>query len=274
VDLAGAGTVRAGGQLLEPGQRPLVLAAAVRRLGRVGQQVGAPGILVAAQLQGQAPVAVGLGEAVELLGGAGGGDHRGQGPGRFAGLPPVVGQPRVVGRARDGLQRLGVAAVPGGPLGRQHLVLQHLGDDLVPQPVPVVRAGHEPVRDRRPDRLDQLGLGQRQDPGQQRVLDRLHPGGHRVHHVVGVRGQLVDPGQVDLPQGVGELDPPVPQVPGELLDDERVAAAALVDPVRVLRLDAGAGDRRDQLQGGVAVERGQVEHAYGPQPPQLGQHPP
>ena len=34
----------------------------------------------------------------------------------------------------------------------------------------------------------QLVLGQRQHPGQHRVLDRLDPGGHRVHHRVRVRG--------------------------------------------------------------------------------------
>nr|BFE69371.1 hypothetical protein GCM10020092_026720 [Actinoplanes digitatis] len=273
VDLALAGAVRACGQLLDAGQGTLVLAAAVRGLGGVRQQLGALRRVVAGQLEGEGPLAVRLGVAVHPLGVVCGGDDRRQRAFGLARLPPVVCQPGVVRPARRGLQRLRVAAVPGRALGRQHLVLEDLGDDPVAQPVAVVGAGHEAVRDRGPDRLDQLGLGQRQHPGEQGVLDRLDAGRDRVHHLVRVRGQLVDAGEEDLAQRVGELDPAVAQVAGQLLDDERVAAAALEDPLGVLGRDVRPGDRGHQLTGRVAVERGQVQHAYGAQPAQLGQHP-
>ncbi|BCJ55491.1 hypothetical protein Asp14428_69660 [Actinoplanes sp. NBRC 14428] len=274
MQLAHAGAVRAGGELLQRGEGALVLPAAVGGLGGVPQQLRTLRPVVRGQGEGQRPVAVRLREAVQALGGTGGRDDRRQRADRLAGLLPVVRQPGMVRLARDGVDGLGVAAVPRGVLGGQDLVLEHLGDHPVPQPVAVRCAGHEPVRDRGPDRLDQLRLGQRQHPRQQGVLDRLDARGHRVHHVVGVLRQLVDPGQEDLAQRVGQLHPAVAQVPGELLGHERVAAAALEDPVRVLGRDVVAGDRADQLGGRVLVERGQVDDAYGPQPAQLRQDPP
>jgi hypothetical protein len=212
-----------------------------------------------------------LGEAVETLRGPGRGDHRGQRPGRLAGLPPVVREPGV-GR-RLTLQGLGVAAVQGGGLGRQHLGGEDLGDQPVPQPVTVGRAGHEAVRHRGPDCLDQPVGVERHHPGQHGVLDRLDAGRDRVHHGVRAGRQLVDPGQEDLAQRVGQLDPAVAQVTGQFLGHERVAAAALVDPVGVLRLDLLAGDRGHQLEGLLPVERGQVDDPHRAQPAQLGQDP-
>ncbi|PSK58058.1 hypothetical protein B0E53_06985 [Micromonospora sp. MH33] len=150
---------------------------------------------------------------------------------------------------------------------------QHLRDQAVPQPVAVVGADQQPVRHRLPDRLDELVLRQPDHLGQQPVLDRLDPGGDRMHH--GVRGlrQRVDPGQEDLAQRVGQPVVAVAQVAGQLLHHERVAAAALPQLVGGLGGQRRAGDRGGQFVGAGPVQRRQVHHPDRAQPAQLGEHP-
>ncbi len=160
-----------------------------------------------------------------------------------------------------------------GPLSGQQFVGQDLGDQPVPQPVAVVGADQQPVRDRLPDRVQQLVLGQPHHLGQQPVLDRFDADRHRVHHRVRRLRQRVDPVEEHLAQRVGETVAAVAPVAGQFLHHERVAPAALPELVgglrRKRRTDHGGG----QLVGGGPVQRQQVDHPYRAQPAQLGEHP-
>ena len=156
-------------------------------------------------------------------------------PGQLRRRRPVVGEhvgPSGLVRLVD--HRLGHADVATGPVGLGDGVVRDLADAGRAEPPPpaldLQQAGvGEGVEDRAAD-----VLAERLAELDQRAVRARRPE-HRgvVEHRPLVDGQLVEPGRDEGPQGVGQLEGLAAAADqlGQLLQEQRVAAAALVELV-------------------------------------------
>jgi hypothetical protein len=143
--------------------------------------------------------------------------------GERGGHPGVVaGQPRLAG------QRLPVGGVQPDPLPRQHVLVDGVPGQRVPELVPVPGLVHDQQMAFQglAEGGEQLGLVQAGHPGQQPVGHPLPGHGGRAQQPLRRHAERVHPAQQDVDQGRGQVGRVAAAAdhPGELLHQVGVAA--------------------------------------------------
>ena len=186
------------------------------------------------------------------------------------GPDPVVGEPSRRGHpvGLGGLGTLGEHAGEGGvqpgPLPGQQLGVQRLLGQRVPERVGLGgRIGNQHlVGDGRPQRGQQVRLGQLADRGQQPVPDPAAGRGHQPQRRLRVLGQDLDAAQQDLLETRGQAAPVVGSRLGggeQLLGEERVALRAAVDLADELVVRSRPDDAGQQVGDLGTVEAAHLE---------------
>ncbi len=167
-------------------------------------------------------------------------DRRGQGARQVEGGVPVMGQgSRAAGvvarQLRVGGQRLAVGGMEPDPLPRQHVLVDRVPGERVPELIPwPALVDHEQVSFHGlAQGGEQLRLGQARHHGQQPVGHLLPGDRGGAQQPLGGLAQRVDPAQQDVNQRgrqVRRVAAPADH-PGELLHQVGVAAGPVVDQV-------------------------------------------
>jgi hypothetical protein len=174
----------------------------------------------------------------------------------------VVREPGVLrrpGQVRQVGECFGEPAVQPGPLLREQPGFEDLLEQPAGEPVPVLADVDDPPIHGSAYRVEQLILVELHHGGQQRMVDRLHPGGERGGDPVRVRRQLADLAQRQRPQRLGQRRHAVAVPAREDFDDERVPAAAPPQQVALPSRQRPAGDPLGQRLGVSAVQRLQFQ---------------
>ena len=225
-----------------------------------------------------------VGEGEVPLRGLAGPDRRLERPELVAGRRPVERQLRPVPRRRDaraGLlsgEGLGHRAVQSAALAGQQLLVGGLLEERVPERVDVAAAGiglddEELARHGAAQAVEEVRLVQAGDRGQQSVLDPPPRHGRGADDGLGQVRRGRQARHEDPAQRRRQRPALACRVAGhhQLLDEERVAVRALVDPIREARRRFLAEDPAQQLVRVRWVQALQVETLDPPAALELGQ---
>jgi hypothetical protein len=222
-------------------------------------------------------VVAALGEGEDPLRRPPGLDPAAQGPGRVAGLVPVVGElgggGGLAGGAELGgpLQRHRVAGVDGLPLPRQQVELERLAQQRVPEAEAAAVGDQQQAVDGLPQQLHHLGLGQPADRGQQRRVEPAAGGRRHPQQPPGRWVQGLDPDQEQVAERLGQGAAAQAVGGDQLLDEVGVALGPVHDGGHGLRRGPGAGGGGQVLGHLGGGERGQLDLPGPPVAAQLGQ---
>ncbi len=207
---------------------------------------------------------------VDALGGGGGVDRPLERLGLLAAGGVVVGdggrQHRAGALLEPVAERLGEPQVQRRPLAGQQVVVDHLAQQRVPEPVPAVLTGEQDVAlDRLAQRVAQRALVEAADLGEHRVLEPLADG-HDAQDLLRGLGEALDPQHQRVAQRVRGGAEAVDARGEQLLGEQRVAAGALPQPLQQLGVRRRAEDVLE-LAGELAVRQRLERHAVGARVP-------